>query len=260
VIGAREFALARASFLDSYIRCGVSARSVAQARCLRYLGLAMYPFLLLPIKPDANQSLGGGLLVEQPYLLYALSLSGEAAERALAVFEKTLHQPGELQTAALRDITEFLEAIRIQLESAEPDVAKLHTQLLTLTERFRTLTNRAQAFMRDLQSTIQLHGVSVEQFLEYKQLLIDYLERFLGDLVLATNDISQKILLLERAGIREQFRLVARRSTLNRKTKDLLVKTGVDRSVSALVFGLVDPLTPGKNSTLPRRGGSSTHA
>jgi uncharacterized protein (TIGR02677 family) len=154
------------------------------------------------------------------HLLYALSLSGEAAERALAVFEETLHQPGELQTAALRDITEFLEAIRVLLESAEPDVAKLHTQLLTLTERFRTLTNRAQAFMRDLQSTIQLHGVSVEQFLEYKQLLIDYLERFLGDLVLATNEISQKILLLERVGIRHQFRAVAQRALT-----DALVRT-----------------------------------
>jgi hypothetical protein len=47
---------------------------------------------------------------------------------------------------------------------------------------------------------------------------------------------------------------------LDRKTKDLLVKTGVDRSVSALVFGVVDPGTPSKNSTLPRRGGLSTHA
>lgn len=74
--------------------------------------------------------------------------------------------------------------------------------------------------MRDLQSTIQLHGVSVEQFLEYKQLLIDYLERFLGDLVLATNEISQKILLVERAGIREQLRFVAKRALT-----DVLMRT-----------------------------------
>jgi uncharacterized protein (TIGR02677 family) len=164
---------------------------------------------------EATQDTAEQASLEQFYrvhLLYALSLSGEAAERALAVFEETLHQPGELQTAALRDITEFLEAIRLLIESAELDVAKLHTQLLTLTERFRSLTYRAQAFMRDLQSTIQLHGVSVEQFLEYKQLLIDYLERFLSDLVLATNEISHKILLLERAGIRDRFRLVARRA------------------------------------------------
>jgi len=51
------------------------------------------------------------------------------------------------------------------IESPEPDVPKLHTQFLALMERFRNLTNRAQAFMRDLQSTIQLHGVSVAQFL-----------------------------------------------------------------------------------------------
>ena len=153
------------------------------------------------------------------HFLYALSVAGGAAERALTVFEETLHQPGELQAAALRDITEYLEAIRVLLESPQPDAAKLHTQLLTLTERFRNLTNRAQAFMRDLQSTIQLHGVSVEQFLAYKQLLIDYLERFLGDLVLATNEIAQKILVLERAGIRSQFHSVAQRALTDALTR-----------------------------------------
>jgi uncharacterized protein (TIGR02678 family) len=73
--------------------------------------------------------------------------------------------------------------------------------------------------MRDLQSTIQLQGISVEQFLGYKQLLIDYLERFLGDLVLATNEISRKILLLEQAGIREQFLPVARRALADSLTR-----------------------------------------
>ncbi len=164
---------------------------------------------------EATQDSAEAATLEEIYrsrFLYALSSEGEAAERALAVFEETLHQPGELQTAALRDIGEFLEAIRVLVEDAEPDAAKLHTQFLALTERFRTLTNRAQAFMRDLQSTIQLHGISVEQFLGYKQLLIDYLERFLGDLVLATNEISRKILVLEKAGIRAHLGAVARRA------------------------------------------------
>jgi len=172
---------------------------------------------------ETTQDSAEAVALEEFYrsrFLYALSAAGEAAERALAVFEETVRQPGELQTAALRDIAEFLEVLRVLIESPEPDVPKLHTQLLALTERFRNLTNRAQAFMRDLQSTIQLHGVSVEQFLEYKQLLVDYLDRFLGDLVLATNEICQKIQLLEQAGISDQFRAVARRALA-----DALVRT-----------------------------------
>ena len=108
---------------------------------------------------EATQDSAEALVLEEFYrsrFLYALSAPGEAAERALAVFEETIHQPGELQTAALRDIIDFLETIRVLIEQPELDVAKLHTQLLALTERFRNLTNRAQAFMRDLQSTIQL--------------------------------------------------------------------------------------------------------
>jgi hypothetical protein len=44
--------LARVRFLDSYIRWGVAARIVAQARCLRYFGLTMYTLLLLPIERE----------------------------------------------------------------------------------------------------------------------------------------------------------------------------------------------------------------
>jgi hypothetical protein len=92
---------------------------------------------------EATQDSAEAVALEEFYrsrFLYALSAPGEAAERALAVFEETVHQPGELQTAALRDIAEFLEVIRVLIENPEPDVAKLHTQLLALTERFRNLT------------------------------------------------------------------------------------------------------------------------
>src|SRR5258708_5918429 len=80
---------------------------------------------------EATQDSAEAVALEEFYrsrFLYALSAAGEAAERALAVFEETVHQPGELQTAALRDIAEFLEVIRVLIENPEPDVAKLHTQ------------------------------------------------------------------------------------------------------------------------------------
>ena len=43
--------------------------------------------------------------------LYQMSPAGEAAEAALAVFEQSLRQPGELQAAALDDIRKQLDQI-----------------------------------------------------------------------------------------------------------------------------------------------------
>lgn len=107
--------------------------------------------------------------------LYQLSAAGEAAEQALAVFEEHLHRPGELQTTALRDIQELLEALLPRLADAPLDDAKLHHLLTSLVTRFEQLTVRAQSFMRELQGAVELHGLSIEAFLGYKQKLIDYL-------------------------------------------------------------------------------------
>src|SRR6266404_6435975 len=68
---------------------------------------------------EATQDSAEAVALEEFYrsrFLYALSAAGEAAERALVVFEETVRQPGELQTAALRDITEFLEVIRVLIQ------------------------------------------------------------------------------------------------------------------------------------------------
>jgi uncharacterized protein (TIGR02677 family) len=125
--------------------------------------------------------------------LYQLSEAGEAAESALRHFEERLHRPGELQTTALREIIDFLSGIHELLSASEPDVPKIYGQFKTLFDRFEELTQRAQTFMRGLYSTIELHGISVEDFVDYKSRLIDYLERFLGELVLATSEISRRI-------------------------------------------------------------------
>jgi len=145
--------------------------------------------------------------------LYQLSEEGEAAESALRHFEEVLHRPGELQTAALRDIIEFLDAVRGLLGERPRDASKLHAEFKAMFDRFEELTQRAQAFMRGLHSTIELHGISVEAFLEYKNRLLEYLERFLGELVMASSEISNRILALPLG--EEVFGLLAGQSLID---------------------------------------------
>lgn len=143
--------------------------------------------------------------------LYQLSAAGEAAEQALAVFDEYLHRPGELQTTALHDIHDLLDALLPRLADTPPDDAKLHHLLTSLAFRFEQLTSRAQSFMRGLQSTVELHGISVDAFLAYKQKLIDYLEKFIGELVVATSRIADALLQLEACGVDAAFAAAARR-------------------------------------------------
>ncbi len=147
--------------------------------------------------------------------LYQLSAAGEAAERALAVFDDYLHRPGELQTAALQDIAELLGALLPRLADTPPDDAKLHHLLSSLVARFEQLTTRAQSFMRGLQSTVELHGISVEAFLGYKEKLIDYLDNFIGELLRATSRIGEELLELEACGIDIAFAAAARRDLVD---------------------------------------------
>ncbi len=56
-----------------------------------------------------------------------------------------------------------------------PDEGVVHRVLQSLSARFEQLTSRAQTFLRSLQRTIDLQGITVEKFLLYKQALIEYL-------------------------------------------------------------------------------------
>lgn len=129
----------------------------------------------------------------RPRYLYQLSAEGEAAEAALQFFYTQIDRPGELQVTALSDILISLEEIYGLLTQQPTDEAKLLSAFNNLTARFEELTSRAQTFMRNLQQTIDLYGLSVEDFLTYKEMLIDYLERFIGELVTATNQIAIKL-------------------------------------------------------------------
>lgn len=147
--------------------------------------------------------------------LYQLSAAGEAAERALSVFDEYLHRPGELQTTALEDIADLLDALLPRLADIPPDDAKIHQLLSSLVARFEQLTSRAQSFMRGLQSTVELQGITVGAFLAYKEKLIDYLEKFIGELVVATSRIGDALLQLEACGVELAFAAAARRELVD---------------------------------------------
>lgn len=147
----------------------------------------------------------------RPRYLYQLTAEGEAAERAVTFFEEEIRTPGELKIAALSDIRALLEELA-QLAEAEPlDDGKVHRTLDALRSRFESLTARAQAFIGSLQRTIDLHELAEAEFLEYKNTLIDYLERFIGELVLATADITDVLDRLDTAGVDRLLAAAARR-------------------------------------------------
>lgn len=138
--------------------------------------------------------------------LYQLSHAGEAAERVVAFFDQVLDEAGELQAVALGDIRVLLEDL-LELATAEAlDVGKVHRALLALRARFDDLVAKAQAFMGSLQRTIDLHGLSITALIAYKESLVEYLERFIGELLLATAEIAR---LLERLDGRDLERIVA---------------------------------------------------
>jgi uncharacterized protein (TIGR02677 family) len=147
----------------------------------------------------------------RPRFLYGLTAEGEAAENAVRVFQKLLIQPGELQTAALADIRALLKELITIAQASPLDESRLYLTLQQLCSRLEELTSRAQVFLRSLQRTIDLQGISVEAFLAYKERLIDYLERFIGELVVSGGEIAEGIERLEASGVEPLLQAAARR-------------------------------------------------
>ena len=130
--------------------------------------------------------------------LYQLSREGEAAERALAIYEAELGRRGELQAVALEDIRVRLRALHDLPE--DPDPAVVHNLLLELVGRLDSLAANASAFMGSLQRTIDLQEIDEEAFLAYKDRLISYLERFVSELVVKAFDIEGVLRKLDASG------------------------------------------------------------
>jgi uncharacterized protein (TIGR02677 family) len=142
--------------------------------------------------------------------LYRLSLGGEAVEAALVTFAQTLSRQSELQTVALEDIFTQLNALLAAAADPLPDEAKVHAILRDLVRVFEGLADNAHAFMAGVARTIELQQADAQAVIAFKQRLIDYLQRFIGDLVARSGAIASRIAQLDR-DIEPLLALAARR-------------------------------------------------
>jgi uncharacterized protein (TIGR02677 family) len=142
--------------------------------------------------------------------LYRLSQGGEAVEAALALFVQTLQRRAELQTVALEDIASRLQALRRLADEPQPDVAKVHETLRDVVRVFEGLADNAQAFMAGVARSIELQQGGVAAVATYKRRLIDYLDRFVIDLVRRSDAIAGHILAVA-PRLDQLLRLVAER-------------------------------------------------
>lgn len=152
-------------------------------------------------------------------MLYQLSREGEAAERALAQYDTALGTRGALQSVALEDIVVLLSNLRETVVSHATgqavDAAVVHQTLRSLRERFAELAENAVAFMGSIQRTIDLHDVDVQAFLAYKEQLIEYLERFIHDLLARGAAIANLLDGIPEDGVRFLVDTAARREALD---------------------------------------------
>jgi len=182
--------------------------------------------------------------------LYRLTAPGEATERALAVFEEGIRRPGELQTAALGDIRDLLHELRDHAardEAGAPDAGKVHRTLRELWNRFDELTDRAQVFIGSIQRTVDLHGIGLDALLSYKDALINYLERFISELVVAQAHIAALLRDIEARGVNRLLDAAAQRDLT-----DALEPTNADHEAARQTWrarwsGLAGWFLPGQN-------------
>ncbi len=147
--------------------------------------------------------------------LYQLTRHGQAALRAVALYEEALGRRGQLQSVALADIAEQLGSLLALAEEEDLDPAKAHLLLLQLADRFGSLADNAQAFMASLRRTIDFQDGDEEAFIAYKDRLVEYIERFIADLANRGAQIADLIDRLETAGVGRLLLAAARREALD---------------------------------------------
>jgi uncharacterized protein (TIGR02677 family) len=140
---------------------------------------------------------------------FRLTSRGEAAEKALALFDTALDTAhrleNELEVTALSDIRRLLQEL-LQLSSqTNPDAAQVHCNILLLHARFQTLTANAQALIGRLEAEVTSPTANGQRLLQYG-------ERLVGELVLTADVVDKVVHEIEPSRFELLVQAVARRS------------------------------------------------
>jgi len=152
-------------------------------------------------------------------LLYRLSKGGEAVESALEMFAQMMRRRAELQSVALEDIANRLQALLVLAASPNPDDAKVHETLRDLIRVFEDLVDNAQAFIAGIGRSAELTRGDANAVVDYKRRLIGYLDRFIGELVSRSEAIAESITSLQ-GNIEPLLVQAARRESRNAAPDD----------------------------------------
>jgi uncharacterized protein (TIGR02677 family) len=157
---------------------------------------------------------------------FQITSQGEAAERASALLQTTSKRETALQSTALADVRHVIEELKQLAREPELDAGKIHRNLLMLHARFEDLTATAQAFIGRLERRIQLQPADARQ-------LIEFAERFIGELVLAADSIGEAVRDIEAAGFERLLHAAAERSAgdgMDQTAEDVAAVCGQWRS------------------------------
>jgi len=128
------------------------------------------------------------------HLYYQMTGEGVAALRAIELFHELVETPASLQSTALsavRDrLAELISLAKAQEHEHAPpfDAAKASSLLESLFSELENLTAQAQEFFRGLQATVELREISVGAFMNFKERLVHYLERFLSQTITVSGE------------------------------------------------------------------------
>jgi len=106
---------------------------------------------------------------------------------------------------SLADIRHALQELKQLSLEAKPDDGKIHRSLLMLRARFEDLTATAQTFIGKLERGTGLQAADARQ-------LIVYGERFVGELVLAADNIGETVRDIEATGLERLLQAAAERT------------------------------------------------